>query len=136
MATRRQFFSGCALCAAMGLVATAAEAQAPAASARRTILQSSDVAGTNFINHLVMVEFPANLAVARHTHPGAAAGLVLDGEFMVAMQGRPVASFKAGDSLLIPASLPHSETGGPAGCRVLVSFTVEKDKPLASPAPE
>jgi len=134
MSTRRQFFAGCALCAVTGLAATPAGAQAPAV--RRTILQSSDVPGTNLVSHLVVVEFPANATIPRHTHPGIATGLVLEGELELAMQGRPALTLKPGDSLLIPNALPHFERGGPAGCRLVASFTVEKDKPLATPAPE
>ena len=132
MALGRRVFAGCAICAAIG-VATR-EAGAQPAAARRTILQSTEVPGTDMVTHLVMVEFPANGGNPRHTHPGITTGLVLEGELQLTIDGMPAANLKPGDSLLIPNALPHVEQAGGAGCKVAVSFTVEKGKPLASPA--
>ncbi len=132
MALGRRVFAGCAICAAIGIATR--EAGAQAAAARRTILQSTEVPGTNMVTHLVMVEFPANGGNPRHTHPGITTGIVLDGELELAIDGMPAATLKAGDSLLIPNARPHVERAGAAGCKAAVTFTVEKDKPLASPA--
>lgn len=132
MATRRGVFLGCAICAAVGLAKEAAQAQ-PAA-ARRSILQSSEVPGTGMITHLVMVEFPANGGNPRHTHPGVTTGLVLEGELELLVDGAAPARLKPGESLLIPTARPHVERAGATGCKAIVSFTVEKDRPLASPA--
>jgi quercetin dioxygenase-like cupin family protein len=132
MALGRRLFTGCAICAAIGVATRDAGAQ-PAA-ARRTILQSAEVPGTDRVTHLVLVEFPANGGNPRHTHPGVTTGLVLEGELQLAIDGMPTATLKAGDSLLIPDARPHVEQAGAAGCKAVVSFTVEKGKPLASPA--
>ncbi len=132
MATRRGVFMGCAVCAALGLAKGSAEAQ-PAA-ARRSVLQSSDIPGTNMVTHLVMVEFPANGGNPRHTHPGVTTGLVLEGELELVVDDAAPARLKAGESLQIPNAKPHVERAGAMGCKAIVSFTVEKGKPLASPA--
>lgn len=46
---------------------------------------------------------------------------------------RPVA---AGEGWQIPPETPHALRNGPALTRLAATFVVEKDKPLASPAPE
>lgn len=139
MISRRRIFAGCALCAATGLVATAPDAEAqqqPAVGPTRTILQTFDVPNTNLVTHLVMLQVPPNLLVARHTHPGIATGYVLEGELEFVMQGRAPQRVRTGESVAVPPDLPHTERSGPAGCRAVVHFTVEKGKPLAIPAPE
>ena len=132
MLSRRRFFAGCAICAATGLVATGATAQTPAAT--RTILQSQDVPGTNQVSHIVMVEFAAGALNARHTHPGVTLAYMVDGELELSLPDRTVMARK-GESFTIAPEVPHAELGGPNGARALVTFTAEKGKPLASPAP-
>lgn len=136
MKTGRRLFAGCAICAAIGGAMGVRGAAAQTATARRTILQSSDVPGTDRVTHLVLLEMPPGGINARHTHPGVTIGMVLDGELEVAMVGREPQLLKPGETVLIPTAVPHSERAGPSGCRAAVSFTLEKGKPLASPAPE
>ena len=136
MAQGRRFFVGCAVCAAVGLVAGGRQAGAQAAAAQRRILQSTDVPGTDMVTHLVVVDFPPNGGNPRHIHPGVTTGLVLTGELELAMDARDAVTLKPGDSLLIPDRHPHVERAGAAGCSVVVSFTVVKGEPLAMPAPE
>lgn len=131
MLTKRGFF-GCALCAAIALRDGRAEAQTP--TTRRTILQSMDVPGTNLVSHLVIVEFPPNGGNPRHTHPGVTTGLILEGRLELEIDGMAGSSMTPGQGLSIPNARPHVERAGPEGCKVAVSFVVEKDKPLASPA--
>lgn len=132
MFTKRGFF-GCALCAAIGAV-TGRDALAQPAATRRTIVQSTDVPGTNLVSHFVIVEFPPNGGNPRHTHPGVTTGLVMEGELVLEIDGMPAANLAPGAGLSIPNARPHVERAGPAGCKVAVSFVVEKDRPLASPA--
>jgi quercetin dioxygenase-like cupin family protein len=40
-----------------------------------------------------------------------------------------------GDGFQIPPEVPHGVRNGPARTRVAIVYVVEKDKPLASPAP-
>ena len=123
-----------AICAAAVGIATGRDARGQAAAARRTILQSVDVPGTNLVSHLVVVEFPPNGGNPRHTHPGVTTGLVMEGELVLTVDGVGAATLKPGDGLAIPHARPHIEQAGAAGCKVAVSFTVEKGQPLASPA--
>jgi quercetin dioxygenase-like cupin family protein len=73
--------------------------------------------------------------VGRHTHPGIESGYVLEGSLELPIQGQPTRMLKVGDSFQVPVATPHA--GGKASdakVRVLSTYVVEKDKPLASPA--
>jgi mannose-6-phosphate isomerase class I len=75
------------------------------------------------------------LPETRHTHPGIESAYFLEGGFELPIQGQATRTVKAGDAVQIPAETPHA--GGKAGdakTRVLITYVVEKGKPLASPA--
>ena len=50
------------------------------------------------------------------------------------VEGQPDAVYKPGQSWMIPAATPHDAKAGSAGAKVIAVYTVEKGKPLASPA--
>ena len=140
MLTRRGFtgFASCALCAVTGFIATEASAQGtpPAASGgvTRKIISKSDGPGGYEIL-LVEAEIEAGVAVGRHTHPGVESAYVLEGGFELPIQGQDSKMLKAGDAFQVPANTPHA--GGKAGTaksRLIITYVVEKGKPLASPA--
>ena len=43
---------------------------------------------------------------------------------------------KAGDSLQVPTGTPHGAKAGDQPFKLVVNYTVEKDKPLSAAAPE
>jgi len=140
MLTRRGFtgFASCALCAITGFVATEASAQgAPAASSggvTRKILSQTDGPAPGYVTVLVEAEIEAGVAVGRHTHPGVESAYVLEGGFELPVEGQPTRMIKAGDGFQVPANTPHA--GGKPGTtksRLLITYVVEKGKPLASP---
>jgi quercetin dioxygenase-like cupin family protein len=112
-----------------GLTGQAAYAQ----QFQRTELEKVDLPGTQYNVVLMLVDIPAGFTVDRHTHPGVEAGYVLQGEAVLSVEGQPDKPLKAGDHFNI-AGLPHSVRAGPAS-KVLVTYIVDKTKPLASPAP-
>jgi quercetin dioxygenase-like cupin family protein len=142
MLTRRSFagLAPCALCGIGEFVATAGSAQGapPAASTpgvTRKILSQTDGPVSGYVTLLVEATIDAGTPVARHTHPGIETAYFLEGGFELPVQGHETRVMKAGDSVLIPADTPHA--GGKAGdakTRVLITYVVQKDKPLASPA--
>ena len=71
----------------------------------------------------------------RHTHPGIETSYVLEGEEVLKVQGKPDQLLKAGDSIQIPAGVPHYGCTTASGVKVLTVHVVEKGKPLGSPAP-
>jgi quercetin dioxygenase-like cupin family protein len=138
MLTRRGFAS-CALCAITGFIATEASAQGapPAASAgvTRKILSQTDGPAAGYETVLVEATIEAGSAVGRHTHPGIESAHVLEGGFELPIQGQPTRNLKPGDSFQIPPNTPHA--GGAAATaktRLVITYVVEKGKPLASPA--
>jgi quercetin dioxygenase-like cupin family protein len=141
MLTRRGFagFASCAICAVTGFVATEASAQgAPAAGTpgvTRKILSQTDGPAPGYVTMLVEAEIEAGVAVARHTHPGIESAYVLEGGFELPIEGQPTRMLKPGDGFLVPPATPHA--GGKAGSaksRILITYILEKGKPLASPA--
>ena len=86
------------------------------------------------LKNLNVVFYPrAGFTVDRHTHPGVETGYILQGEADFMVEGQPDKRLKAGDHFNI-AGLPHSVRAGPA-TKVVVTYVVDKTKPLASPAP-
>ena len=128
--------------AAMPLLATTASAQtAPAAvtaganNIKRTPLQKSDVAGTNYEAVTVIAEIVPSVMIGKHTHPGSENSYVLEGDIVLMVTGQPERALKAGDSFTTAAGVPHDGKSGPNGAKIIVTYVVEKGKPLASPAP-
>jgi quercetin dioxygenase-like cupin family protein len=140
MLTRRGFtgFASCALCAITGFIATEASAQgapSPSGGVNRKILSKTDGPAAGYETVLVEAEIAAGVEVGRHTHPGVESAYVLEGGFELPIQGMETRMLKAGDAFQVPPNTPHA--GGKAGTaktRVLITYVVEKGKPLASPA--
>jgi quercetin dioxygenase-like cupin family protein len=137
MLSRRKF-AACALCAVAGFAATAvgeANAQMPA-GIKRTILSKTDMPDGKYVALLVAVEIDAGVAVPRHTHPGVESAYCLDGSAELSIKGQPDRMVKAGDSFQVPTETVHSAKIGDKPFKLVVTYTVEKDKPLATAAPE
>jgi quercetin dioxygenase-like cupin family protein len=137
MLSRRKF-GVCAICAVAGFAATAVdEAQAQSAGGlKRTILQKTEFPGDKYATILVAVEIEPGFTVARHTHPGVESAYVMDGELALFVKGQPDRKVKAGEGFQIPPEVPHGGKTGDKPAKLVVTYVVEKDKPLASPAPE
>jgi quercetin dioxygenase-like cupin family protein len=137
MLSRRKF-SACALCAAVGFAATEAQAQSTQAGPgfKRTILQKSELPDSKYVTLLVAVDIDPGTVIARHTHPGVESTYVVEGEAELAVKGQPTRAIKAGEGFQVPPETPHSARNGDKLTRLMVTYVVDKDKPLASPAPE
>jgi quercetin dioxygenase-like cupin family protein len=135
MLTRRGF-AGCAVCAGVGLLASAADAQsqpAPTAGISRTVIQTTDLNDTH-VTVLVVAEIAPGAVVARHTHPGVQSTYVLEGEVDLAVEGQPDKRIKAGGGFQVAPGTPHAARNGDRTTKLTSTFVVEKGKPLASPA--
>jgi quercetin dioxygenase-like cupin family protein len=102
---------------------------------KRTMLEKGDFPGSATVTQLMLIEIIPNGLVARHTHPGGEVGYILDGEVEFTIGNAPPKTFKKGDAYMIPVKTPHVAKAGPAGAKLVGTFVVEKDQPLASPAP-
>jgi len=137
MLTRRGFAS-CALCAITGFVATEASAQGappPSGGVTRKILSKQDGPAPGYETLLVEAEIEPGVAVGRHTHPGIESAYVVEGGFELPIQGQDTIMMKPGLAFQIAANTPHA--GGKPGTsksKLIITYVVEKGKPLASPA--
>ena len=71
----------------------------------------------------------------RHTHPGIETSYILEGEGVSKIDGRPDRPVKAGDTIQIPANVPHDGCATTSAAKILTVHVVEKGKPLGSPVP-
>ncbi len=103
------------------------------ATITRTPLQSVDVPGSNYQVVLALVEIPANVRTGRHTHPGTVFGYLMDGDYVLALDGQAEKAFRPGETVRIEAGVIHDEGAGARPAKFLSVFTIEKGKPLATP---
>jgi quercetin dioxygenase-like cupin family protein len=121
---------GVAMLIAGGGMATDA-AQAPQAGTRRTDLQRHDLSAPGREVVQVRVDFDPGYVSPRHTHPGEEVIYVLEGALEYQVEGRPPATYTAGDVLLVPARTIHWVTNvGSGNGAELATYVVEKGKPL------
>lgn len=118
----------------LGGLISAAQAQG-ADAVKRTPLQKIDFPGDKHTTLLVLVEIAPGGTVARHTHPGIETGYVIEGEGVLSVEGQPDLPLKPGASYLVPPGVPHMAKNGDKPQKIIAAFAVEKDKPLATPAP-
>ena len=102
---------------------------------KRTDLQTHDLSipGREVVQQ--MVELQPGTVVARHTHPGEEVSVMLDGELVLEIAGRPPVTLKAGQAFTVPMGAVHGvKNTGRAPVKLLATYIVEKGKPLRSPA--
>ena len=121
---------------ALGLVAPLAAQQAPLqpSPVKRTILQRTDVPGTNLEMIYATVEIAAGFKAGRHLHPGVVMAQVIAGEFWFAPDGQPEKIYKAGEQLTLPLKGIHNEgAAGSVPVKLIATYVVEKGQPLVIP---
>jgi quercetin dioxygenase-like cupin family protein len=104
-------------------------------SFKRVELQRHDLTAKDREAVTARAEFQPGGAAPRHSHPGEEFGYVLEGEFVLEIDGQPPKAMKPGDSFFIPAGTVHAaKNPGKTGAAVLSTYIIEKGKPLATPA--
>jgi quercetin dioxygenase-like cupin family protein len=115
----------------VGLAARAVVAQQPAVE--RKVLLQEDVSIPGYQNVLVAVTIPVGGREGRHSHPGTAIVHVMEGALTLDHDGRPTATYKAGETFSVDAGKVHEGINkGSAPVRAIASFVVEKGKPLTT----
>jgi len=66
-----------------------------------------------------LIDWPAGKINEMHTHDFGAHVLVLDGEITVTMEDGKATTCRSGDTFALDGGIPHEETVGPAGVRIL-----------------
>ena len=103
---------------------------------KRTVLQKTDVPGTNLEMIFATVEIAPGFKAGRHFHPGVVMAHVVEGEFWIHFDGQPEKVVRAGEALTVPDRAVHNEGAqGQAPAKLTAVYVLEKGKPLASPAP-
>jgi quercetin dioxygenase-like cupin family protein len=122
--------------AVMAMTSNAAAQQpTPPQTIKRTLLQKFEVPGSNYETVIGLAEIVPNANIGRHTHPGIEGGYLIEGELVLMVEGQPAKTTKPGDSWQFAPAAVHDAKAGPAGAKVIVTYVVEKGKPLATPAP-
>ena len=128
----------CAALVTFGMVATLNAQVAPTPvqtpPIKRTILQKTDVPGTNLELIYATVEIAAGFKAGRHSHPGVVMAQVVEGEFWIHFDGQPEKILRAGESLTVPDRAIHNEGALDKATKLSAVYVLEKGKPLAAPA--
>ena len=122
---------------ALAVMGTAIAQNPPASPSpiKRTPIGKIEVPGSNYEVISAMVELPPGFKLGRHTHHGSVMATVLDGQLMIAIEGRPEKTYSAGQSLEVTDSVIHDEGAvGSKPAKLVVVYVVEKGKPLVEPA--
>jgi len=104
------------------------------AGAKRTVLEKLELSVPGYEGVMVRTELPPGAQERKHTHPGDFMAYVLEGTITLYQEGQPTVQRKAGEVFSVPAGRVHSAANeGTTPMKLLVSFIVEKGKPLTSP---
>lgn len=72
----------------------------------------------------------------KHWHSGTIVGQIIEGELTLELEGQPTKTVRAGESVLIePRQVHEGINKGTVPIKAIVTFVVEKGKPLSPPAP-
>jgi quercetin dioxygenase-like cupin family protein len=129
--TRRSHVFALGLAASLVFGAVASRAQD---GIKRTDIQTHDLSTPGHEVIQQMVELQPGVVVAKHTHPGEEISVVLEGELVFQMAGKPDVTVKAGQPFFVPSGIVHGVKAS-SSTKLLVTYVVEKGKPLRSAAP-
>ena len=122
--------------AALAVLSFASMAGAQSSAVHKTTLQDRPFPAPQYHTATIRTVVDPGGQVMPHTHPGLEVGYVLDGRAVVKINGLPPLSLSAGDSFAVPPRTVHSvENTGPSALTILSTYVVDKDQPIASPAP-
>ena len=103
---------------------------------QRTVVKKADVSVPGREAVIARVEIAPNGSAGRHTHPGDEISYVTEGEGEILMEGKPALKVRAGDGFVIPGGVKHdAHNTGSQPLKLIGVYVVDKDKPLATPAP-
>jgi quercetin dioxygenase-like cupin family protein len=119
--------------ACIALPAMVASAAAQQAGIKRSVIRTIDYP-TGYTTVTAIVELAPGSCSGRHTHPGIDSGFVMQGDFVLRIDGKPEQTFKAGESFETLPLTPH-DACSISGAKLIDTWVIEKGKPLASPVP-
>ena len=72
--------------------------------------------------------------IKRTVHPSSVFAYMMEGDYTFIPDGQPERTYRAGENFRIEPGVIHNAKSGATPSKLMVVFTVEKGKPLASPA--
>lgn len=129
----RRMLTGCVFCAAMGLVADDASAQAPS-GIKRTITARRDGPTEGYETVELIIDLDPNFETGWVIHPGTEGGVILEGGGEFLLKGETLMC-KPGTSWVLAAEAPHNLKNGPQATKLALTLTVQKGKPLTTSVP-
>jgi quercetin dioxygenase-like cupin family protein len=115
-----------------GLASAMAQGKEPASTRKELQRHELSVPGRELIQ--VRVDFDPQYLSPRHTHFGEEIIYVLEGTLEYHVDGRPTATYKPGEVLLVPPGTIHwVKNIGTGNGAELATYIVEKGKPLVTP---
>jgi quercetin dioxygenase-like cupin family protein len=100
---------------------------------KRTILSIQDFpAGYQTIK--VVAENAPGTCSGRHSHPGIETSYLIDGEVTFTIDGKQPTVYKPGGEWRLEPNVVHDACAGSAPTKVLVTYVLEKGKPVAMSA--
>ena len=108
---------------------TAAAEQVP--GLKRIDLQEHDLSVPGRVVIQNRVELSLEAPAFRHKHPGEEITYVLEGSVEYSVDGQALATYGAGDALMVPPETAHAVRNiSSAGATLLSTYIVEKGKPF------
>jgi quercetin dioxygenase-like cupin family protein len=113
-------------------VLSAVRAQQPGAPTR-TVVQKHDLHAQGEEGVMALVEMPVGSREGRHTHPAEVFVYVLEGTLKLEKEGRPAASYKAGETFFVERGIVHEGmNGGNTPVKAVAVFVTDKGKPMTT----
>lgn len=99
----------------------------------RKVISEHEIAGTNRVLQLVLVEIPVGAQSAPHVHDAVALNYIVSGEVESRFEGEPVKKYKAGDTYQDPANKKHLQfknVSRTEALKFVLAVEVEKGQPF------
>ncbi len=100
----------------------------------RTVLERHDLSVPGREGVMAQTELPAGAHEPKHTHPGDLFVYVQEGTITLFREGQAAEQVKQGEVFFVSAGSVHAASNeGASPVKLLVTFFVEKGKPLTIP---
>jgi len=101
---------------------------------KRNILFKTDMSIPGHEAIIALVEIPPGGSEGKHIHPAAEVfGYILEGEVTQYVEGQPIKTLKAGDTIhILPGQVHEGSNKGTTPVKVSAVFVAEKGKPLTT----
>jgi quercetin dioxygenase-like cupin family protein len=114
----------------------AEQSQSKITEVSRTIIERTDIEGSNEELRLMLVEFPPGYASPAHMHPVAGLNYIVAGSAESQYEGEALKKLKTGDSYQDPANKKHlvfRNASKTTALKFIVAYKIAKELPFMQP---